>query len=190
MIVESGKTRKILRFFTGKAILVFILKKTNFKIKMGQKINICRLYAITKIILSLAGLNLYKLFTSPFSVPPICELILSFAHCYTIYLSSYHASRFLLQYKIDIQRKTFALKQLSQIITIDRINKRVKYLPTINILDVTSLYSWLKMRRIIKDYGNRIFLRNEIIFVGYVICLVFSVVVLVTVRLTRMSFVS
>ena len=47
--------------------------------------------------------------------------------------------------------------------TIDRIGAGVRYLPTVNLLDITSLYSWVKMRTISKDYGKKFFKRNEIL---------------------------
>ena len=47
--------------------------------------------------------------------------------------------------------------------TIDRIGSGVRYLPTVNLLDITSLYSWVKMRTISKDYGKKFFKRNEIL---------------------------
>jgi succinate dehydrogenase hydrophobic anchor subunit len=38
-----------------------------------------------------------------------------------------------------------------------------KYLPTLNLLDITTAYSWSKMRRIVKDYGKRMTVRHEIL---------------------------
>jgi hypothetical protein len=77
----------------------------------------------------------------------------------------------------DMKRRAFILNQLGQYLSPKKLEryKNKKLLPTINILDQVSLRTWLDLRKLSIDYGNKYFFRHEIfmhvVFGLGVICL-------------------
>ena len=71
---------------------------------------------------------------------------------------------FYLQAVEDLERRTYMMNQCGYLMSPLRIKKHAydKILPTINILDKTSLNSWFHLRRIAIDYGRKYFYRHEL----------------------------
>ena len=53
----------------------------------------------------------------------------------------------------DLRRRLFLMERLEDMLEVDIHAGRRKYLPTINLFDVTSVLSWRRMRIIVRDYG-------------------------------------
>lgn len=51
---------------------------------------------------------------------------------------------------------------MTSLISTDRKHYR-KLLPTLNLLDITTLFAWSKMRKVVKDYGKRMNKRQELL---------------------------
>lgn len=64
---------------------------------------------------------------------------------------------------VDVNRKLFIMTQMSLMMSPKSMNREAtKLFPTINLIDGTSLISWLNMRRLGLDYGKKYFFRHEI----------------------------
>lgn len=67
------------------------------------------------------------------------------------------------QARIDIDRTTFIMHQLTHLIsTQKKSNEIIKILPTLNFLEELSMNSWKILRRITLDYGKKYFYRHEL----------------------------
>lgn len=80
---------------------------------------------------------------------------------------------------VDLQRKNALLQQLTQMIKAEKTLSIPKVLPTISLLDVASVYSWLKMRKVAKSYGNKFFKRHELYLAVIFLLMIFLLVVFV-----------
>lgn len=75
--------------------------------------------------------------------------------------------------KIDLQRKLYVLRNVGQMISPreDRTISSKKLLPTVNLADIQSVSTWIKLRKIVQNYGRRFFLRHELFMMAAtVIC--------------------
>lgn len=62
---------------------------------------------------------------------------------------------------MDLTRRNKIMQQLTQMVRAEKDIGIHKVLPTLNLVDSTSVYSWLKLRKIVNSYGTRFFRRHE-----------------------------
>jgi hypothetical protein len=80
---------------------------------------------------------------------------------FSLILGFSYTARFFFQSAIDFGRKITLMDNLSNLISSDRTTK-TKYLPNLNVLDPNSLITWRKARTVIRVYGQKMTLRQEI----------------------------
>jgi len=169
---------KVKSYYCGHAIFAGIVRVFN---KMPHKDLTFR----TPIIVITAGLN--PLWTKLFlerdlmNSESIPDTVVFYFNCLMNMLLFYFTSLFFGQAKKDIRRITFAMHQLSHLISTQRHSKEIiKILPTVNFLEELSLNSWKIMRRVAIDYGKKYFYRHElylpVVFVLAIICLMTTLI--------------
>lgn len=84
----------------------------------------------------------------------------------------YHATCYILQSIIDFRRKIYLMECLNRMIQKSKSNSK-RYVPTINILDISSAFSWYKMRRVVRYYGQNMNMRHEVLVPAILLYMVF-----------------
>jgi hypothetical protein len=148
-----------LNFFRGKSLLHFLITKSK-ESKLRSYTNMfCWAFGIVRGYLpSVIFLGKLQIFPGDTYFQKFVFLMMN----YSLVLFFRYQMRFILQSFIDYNRKIFLMKQLESLISTER-TVFTKYLPNMNILDITTAQSWFKMRTIVKDYGYRMTVRHELL---------------------------
>jgi hypothetical protein len=84
----------------------------------------------------------------------------------------YYATLYILQCVVDFRRKIYLQECMKRMIYKNKTTTK-KYVPNINVLDLTSALTWYKMRRIVRYYGNNMSVRHEILIPAIFLYMVF-----------------
>lgn len=157
--VCGDNTCTFLDFHRGKPILFYLIQKANKKHIKRYVSLFCFSFGFVR------GYIPTCLFLGEIDLLPgndWFEQIAFFVMNTSLIVFYSYLMRFIIQAYIDFSRKIFLMNQLEILISTER-PKSKKYLPTFNLLDITTAYSWSKMRRIVKDYGRRMTVRHELL---------------------------
>ena len=91
---------------------------------------------------------------------------------------------------IDVDRKLYLMRQLTMMLKSKSVGRRYsKILPTINLMDPSSLRTWLNIRRLCLEYGKKFFYRHEIFLpVNIFIMIGCFTIVVVVLSIEKMNF--
>lgn len=156
--VKTQEFEKNMRFYCGKIILLHLISKANKSLNKKYGFLINSLIIIARLLVICLTLTRFYL---NFNTDYLLFFIILIG-------STLHSSYFLIFYLtylqqaiLDFQRKEKVMAHLNEIITVDRKDYKMRYLPIINLADITSINSWLKMRTMTKEYGRKFFKRQE-----------------------------
>lgn len=145
-------------YFRVKPVLFYLIKKSNknnlnkYTKYISIFVGIMRGYMPTT-----AYLEKWSFFPGETIREKVVLLILNF----TLINFYYYITRFILQCIVDFKRKIFLMKALNSMVSNHKVHAN-KRLPTINILDPTSAMSWIKMRKIVRNYGYNMTVRHSL----------------------------
>lgn len=164
LITTYMKGRKLVRYYHGRYLFDMMLKE--YKLVMGSRsfgynfysVAVSLIWASANIVLRVLVGEKHILGSTWFDTT-VC-IIVSLATTMLFFMKF----RFYLQAIIDLERRTYMMNQCGFLLSPLRIKDHIydKVFPTVNILDKTSLLSWLQMRRIAIDYGRKYFYRHEL----------------------------
>lgn len=158
----SYKKNKLNRnYYDSKLIFEYLTREYNKKISIKKPIFITAIFAILWTLIP-GFVNLYQ--GIAFHGSAYYEIIAFYFYSFnTTLMIIILCSTFRIAL-IDMDRKIFILKQLSQILSpkkLEEISSK-KFLPTINLIDGFSTESWMTLRILATDYGKKFFYRHEL----------------------------
>ena len=164
LVTTYIKGRKLLRYYQGRYLFDMMLKE--YKVVMNTRALGYNVYSVVvSLVWASSNILLRALTGEPYLLgktwfdTTVCVLI-SLATTMLFFMKF----RFYLQAIIDLERRTYMMNQCGFLLSPLRIKDHIydKVFPTVNLLDKTSLLSWLQLRRIAIDYGRKYFYRHEL----------------------------
>ncbi len=162
-VVELLNPKRVVRYFNTLTVFFYLVIRSNAKVYAMWAVSIA--VGIVKTFGPyLLTMNLKK--ESPFKNTQ--EFCISLAiNCFLLYLNTHNIAYFLLAI-MDLNRKNAISEQLSNINSIHKTQGNFRYLPMVNFLDFTSLWSWKSMLAINRNYGKKYFIRHQM-FLAFVL---------------------
>jgi hypothetical protein len=167
--ISTDQSEITMDFFRAKSVLFYLIQRSNQN-NLRKYVNLIAF--ICGIVRGYLPTVIYLEGWSFFPGMHFTEKIMMFIMNFTLFTFYMYVTRFILQSVLDFKRKIFLMESLEGMVSPERTSS-AKFVPTLNLLDVTSAYTWLKMRRVVKDYGKRMTVRHELLIPAIFIYMVF-----------------
>jgi hypothetical protein len=143
-ISVAGDNKKVfLDFFRGKCILFYMILKSNESRLTVYARRFSWVFGFVRgYIPSCFFLGKIQFFPGDEYYQKIVYLIMN----YSLIIFFSYLMRFIIQSFIDFNRKIYLMNSLENLICTERIDDDPKILPTLNLMDITTVHSWNKMR--------------------------------------------
>ena len=161
LIHNYNKTREY-KYYDGKIIFEYIIKQYNKRANMSILTLVCVFgYSIGNVFLP-AAIRAY--FGQSSFGNSAFEYITYTGNGLFIFFLVFTTLLFFMAGIRDMKRRAYILNQLGQYLSPKKLQvyKDEKLLPSVNILDQTTLHSWIDLRKLAIDYGKKYFFRHEI----------------------------
>lgn len=162
-VVDLGNPKRTARFYNSLTVFYYLLVRSNTKVY--------GLWAISFLVGIIKTFGPYFIASGIKQEYPFknkAEFCITLAlNLFLLYLNTHNIAYFLLAI-MDLDRKNSVSSQLSNINSIHRTQGNIRYLPMINFLDFTTLWSWKSMLTINKNYGKKYFIRHQM-FLAFVL---------------------
>ena len=154
-------------YYKGDLIYHYIIKKMNSMKKIsGMRLTVLFL-CIRLLIPAIIDIILIPDYMSSFSFSDAVYIILCELNiCFFVFVNIW----FYLQAYTDILRKQSIINQLNRMADMYRESKDISILPTVNLIDIQSMYTWRSLYTINQEYGKKFFIRHKI-YIPFVIIL-------------------
>lgn len=177
MVSEDSLDRKVtvtteygesqLEYFRAKPLLYYLIQRAN----SNYLKNYVRLIAVITGI-ARGYLPMVYYLGGFFAGDNTYEVIIIIVLNLTLVIFYYHSTVYILQSILDFRRKIYLMECLKRMIYKNKSSTK-RYVPNINILDITSAFTWYKMRRVVRYYGHNMTVRHEILIPAIFLYMIF-----------------
>lgn len=167
--IKTDHSETTLHFYRAKSVLFYLIQRANHN-------NLKKYVKLISFIVGIARgyipVLIYLEDGKFFPGSTIGNKIIFFVSSFNLFIFYNYITKFILQSVLDFRRKIILMECLEGMITPEKTRFH-KFVPTLNLLDVTSAYTWLKMRRIVKNYGKSMTDRHELLIPAIFVYMVF-----------------
>lgn len=156
-----------LEYFRAKPLLYYLIQRAN----SNYLKNYVRLIAVITGVLR-GYLPMVYFLKGFFPGDNLYEVIIIVILNLMLIIFYYHATVYILQSILDFRRKIYLMECLKRMIYKNKASTK-RYVPNINILDITSAFTWYKMRRVVRYYGHNMTVRHEILIPAIFLYMIF-----------------
>lgn len=167
--IKTDQSETTINFYRAKSVLFYLIQRANDN---NLKKYVKLISFVVGIVRGFVPVFIYLADGQFFPGSNTLYKTIYFAANFNRFLFYYYITKFILLSILDFRRKIYLMECLEGMITPDKTSFH-KFVPTINMLDVSSAYTWLKMRRIVKDYGKSMTDRHELLITAVFIYMIF-----------------